>query len=1643
MAVTAAELKNLVIGDDSQWQTVVKRTQESLVLLERQADQMRTTIGASFSGLGVSLEPLTVAVTEIGAKIDQLVTITGAGFESMTEEITTAVGRVASVTETAMSEAAVSMQASIGEAAASIEGSLETIQSQATTTGATIRTVFVNGATGAEALSVSMQQVAGSSEALKASILENRTAIANYSAELAAARGSLAELAVKLVQTADATGANSIASRELQVEYDKLALITRTMATEKAALVAETQQLTAQLNVEKFATQQLAAANVEEAGAAEVAGAATDTLNFQMRRHIGTMEGAAVGMRGMGMNLAFLSEMFGATTLTSFVLFGAIAVLGTKLLEWAFSSKKASEAAADLIARDEGLADAMSVLQSRADGSSEALNNQAATYDKLAHSGVDLNSIFATFATHLESVTRANSSLLESQNTLNETIERASSLTQNLTSDNDRSRATAEMAAQAVISQRRAIADENSEREKLEGSITKDIQALANYIQATGQSVESILQSTEAQRLNEFQLGRLRAELLLAANAQEQLNAAVRNFKPPALDSTIKTMGQLRESINKAAAEGASLSELAPRINALRKATAEQVAEQATQTGVLLKNKDAQTQVTAAMKAGEDAAGQLAAKIILYDQNLKAATSTTEKHAHAVHAARPVLDEFKNGLEGLDKAITVVISHLGDESIFGSLSKNARAQASVVKDAAQVASGAINDLFSAMGAKARAIPEVLLHLDKTLAVPLLAVAEQFENLKSTLNVLNFTRAAQGLQTLDDSIKIVGHTVEMSGEAIMALPAQVIDAFAKLGYSFQATLPILNAGAKVLKIGLQEMAQDSKILLDDLTSHNEVAAAKLVNDWKKQIAQMPINQLKQALKDMKQAVEDSPIFDELKINQEAARTFDSVIRMVEQEGVRLGKTQDQINADVLTKLKEFGEQYGSQFQVIGDRAVVLWAESVNKLPGSLDADLNRMIDLLGNFSAQAIIKMKGAIGGILQIFDAIPGKLHDSAQAFITWVNRIDQILGGLHKIFSAIPANLGDALGKIIELFKGVNTQVQSTVTVVQGSLDSIQKAAKAASQAVVQGGTSMNQTSDDWVGDLEKMDQASGAWSENVNDQMGKVVQATQQGASKVIGAIGAMMAGIALVMTGHSQGGGIGAIEGALGGFITGATIGSLIAPGIGTIIGGVIGAIGGFIAGILGGSKSTAQKQQEALQLEQLKQSVQKGAQDIVNAAIDGFNKAMEFFNNLDEFTAPRKAKFQEFWKAMTRLMDGFVELAKTWSAESLAQAKAFAETIGPIVETFGNAVAGLDALSAYGGVPEKALVSFANDLALSIGHFIAVMETFDDVSLIKRARKFADRITDVISVITNAVLAFMGTKDSPGLTQYTGIPAQVFDIFAADLKLAVEKMGAIADSVDMGMVKQAQRFSDKVRSVTALIADAMAAFLGGKDSPGLADYAKIPIEVFDAFFADIVIATNKMAEVITLIDTSMLAQSELFAEKMEPVFKALKTAIEALVPLKEYTRIPADTFQAFMDNFGQAIETMIAMIPMSERFITLAKTFEDNIKIGADHLANAIAIFTASIKNLGFGLAAFGVNVTFPNTGTTVGTSSLTSGGFTPTSATGGFTPSAVTGGNSTHVHIGNITVSGDDPKARALLRALADFHPLMAARLAQG
>lgn len=454
-------------------------------------------------------------------------------------------------------------------------------------------------------------------------------------------------------------------------------------------------------------------------------------------------------------------------------------------------------------------------------------------------------------------------------------------------------------------------------------------------------------------------------------------------------------------------------------------------------------------------------------------------------------------------------------------------------------------------------------------------------------------------------------------------------------------------------------------------------------------------------------------------------------------------------------------------------------------------------------------------------------------------------------------------------------------------------------------------------------------------------------------------------------------------GAVTGAGSGAGTAATG---ILGKIGTFFGGIFniaGAIDGIIKSIrsIFGIKSAFQKAMEAeqvaqarLQTQQMKLDIERTAQEVIQAAVSSFQKALEFFDQLDAFTPARKVKFQQFFANLTRLMKHFLELAQSWSITSLAQAKAAAETVGPVVEAISGLPDAFEAINGHFGIAQSAIDRFFADFSKVMDAFFARSEVWID-GISKRAMKVANRLSPVVELIS----AF-GTAMSD-ITDVKEPSDEMFAIFDRVIDKIVTHVANLSLKFDKAVLKTMANFAEKAGAALAIWKEAIESIRATVDVPtpseGDVDNVVAGIELFVA----------KLSAAVERLITTDLARVTAFANTIAPIAAAIKAWAETAEVVRGYTAIAADVWEQIVSDFERGLVLLNLLILDAQLYVDKATTFKSLIDQGSSLIEAALGAFGSSIS-----AASSALTGSLPQGGTALGSATAASFGVSSAQST---------------------------------------------------
>jgi TP901 family phage tail tape measure protein len=546
---------------------------------------------------------------------------------------------------------------------------------------------------------------------------------------------------------------------------------------------------------------------------------------------------------------------------------------------------------------------------------------------------------------------------------------------------------------------------------------------------------------------------------------------------------------------------------------------------------------------------------------------------------------------------------------------------------------------------------------------------------------------------------------------------------------------------------------------------------------------------------------------------------------------------------------------------------------------DELSHSIPSAWNKVIDgiltasgRVGDSLVQFGVKIKGWANDVFQVFNTLPGAWGKVTQSIFKtidqWASFFNSILGLLHRFIAAVPSSLSDLIANISNLFKGAQSGMSG---VVVSTTDTMAAGAKAAATGVASAGS--------------------------------QISAATESTSSKFVAGFGAMTAAIggfaaALGISASSPNKTVGFLGSLASSTIAGILAGLQFGPVTGAIVGG-ISLVGGIIGLFTG--KSAAQKEKERLDNEKLKADIGKTVQDTLNAALEGIKTALDLAPFVAEFEGPGKQQIQSLFKFMTRLINNFVEMAKSWSGANLAQAKAAAENIGPVFDVIANVPQAATAINSTFDVSD---IQVSKTFSI-LDKIVDAWEVEADKWLggpAKRIGKVADKLAPAVNLtapLTEAIKA-VNEVEIPS-DEKLGIVGVVLD------KIIVMFNG-LAERYAKPLLKSIQNVGEKLAPVLTL----------EKDTVELIK-ASVDIEVPKASAADNVATgmrqfVDALVAAFTDFNTAGLGVVLAIVLAISPVASAVKAWVETAALVRDYSAVGVDKWQQVAADFATGGQTI---------------------------------------------------------------------------------------------------------------------------------
>jgi hypothetical protein len=1565
--IRVATLENLITGDDSNFQAAKQRTEAGLQSLKTQAQASTSVISSSFQSAGASIGPA------ISAPI-----------QSAVNSINT-VGTAAQSSFNSASQASQNAGATISSAMQGVNAAISGVATEASAMGQGVA-AGANVAAGALNPLASVGAEAG--QAIKTASESAASGLAGLGASAVATGANVGELAlqkaqllgqIKNVEAGIRTEASALASAQSAVAqlgggHKQLNDAVQQSEQKLAGYITQQTLLKGELGSVNAALKGVTVAQTASGAAQQAATVATNaTAQATEKASLGVrLFGDAFGQtttrintgRGIlqGWDAAIEASVraFGGLPIAVAVGISILSALATKLLHSKAATDDAAKSTKDAAATYIALANAQSQAANAAQGVAANANASFQSLSNLAVGSGNLVVALQSIAKHQSTISEETANLDDAYAHLTGTGERWVRVAQNETISYMQLQANASDLRDEIVDSTNAI---NKETEAMGPAIAtvKAMQAI------TGATTQETLQWAQSSRLIsddalpavkaalESNMASLRSFVGHLADSTNRmfdmeraalsLRLALVNIKAPTFDITGTEQGiknafetaknavstsreQLKDWGDQLAANRKSLEPVIANITEYAKIHSKGATETARNSDATRIYNQKLNELNRGVLGLGDGSTEAALQVRQLAEAQKVSVNQTERHGGAAKVAHAAVSQYKDGVVGLSNAIDLVTKSLASgafDRLFDEVPKKARAGVAELKKAAEEVAKSFTDLL-----KLRTDEGVFRFNDEPIKITV-----------AGLKVLG-VEGVQQLKNVDLAVKEVRNAMDLLGIAALKLDKPVIEINEHQGALVDSTFHLTKAyrdleeKANKLHVALKIILPASKEInfsFDEITGHIS-ETGKATQQWSNNFgralddgvraANAAAPSLKLSLKAIKDAIESSFAFDEVKIANEVSDAVRSVITEFEKQGELLNETSEQIQKRVLDGLHSvFGPQWTGEFKKIGEQTLRQWSDDLNRLPGALDSVVNKMLTSLGILDTKARQQFKGTIGGILDIAGALPGKLGEvlkkGADAFTSWVNRIDTILKGLHKIFQSIPDGLGEMLSKVTGIFKGAQSGGQGSIfDDLFGAIKNISGEFASNTQNVMADiSDSMKFASKESQDSFNAIGSASASASASVGSA-----------ASSIIGSVG----GIATAITGLA----------AL--YTSTFTSKSAVVRGVGG--GASFGLIGALTSIFFGGpSKEEKElaKAQMAAQLQQAKDAIALSKETVKQAIAATSSALADLMAKVSEGVHVPKSVMKQFAADAAFLLSQISDALNSVAKKATPELKAAAENFSSVVSLAASIPAAFDAINGHWGIAESQFVIFFRDYDRLIDGLVASAEEHTKKSF-RKTGKLADLIAPAVNLITPLT---EGIKNIIGLKEPSDDELGVIDRVIDKI---VVHLGALGQKFEKYYLKTLQFFADKAQSSLELWGKAIEIIRASIDVPKPTEQdAENVVGGLELFINVLIARLGNMA-------TEGLEKVGAIAAAISPISTALKDWAESSSVIRGYTAIAADVWTNIVTDFEKGL-TFLDLLTLDARlFVDKSKTIDDLIKEGVGHLTSAMQGYGGGVVGL---------------------------------------------------------------------------------------
>jgi phage-related protein len=341
-------------------------------------------------------------------------------------------------------------------------------------------------------------------------------------------------------------------------------------------------------------------------------------------------------------------------------------------------------------------------------------------------------------------------------------------------------------------------------------------------------------------------------------------------------------------------------------------------------------------------------------------------------------------------------------------------------------------------------------------------------------------------------------------------------------------------------------------------------------------------------------------------------------------------------------------------------------------------------------------------------------------------------------------------------------------------------------------------------------------------------------------------------------------------------------------------------------------------------------------------------DNLKPAIEGLNSLRDYSRIWTGHLYQFIGNVVEFAGLFSYLTELVDKKTVDDSAKLAESFSKITNFIKGAAEGLNSIRDYGRIATSHLYQFIGNVTEFAGLFAFINDTVDQ-GVMKHAAELAESFGKITAIIKSGVENLTALKD---FTRIAQAPMLQFITSITDFS---GLFASATKDMDIKAIESASAVAESMSKIVGIIKGAVENFAA------LKDYGKISRQTVAIFLQDLKYFTEAFVETAPSIAEAVLKRATDYAEITGKVVGIIKSAIENLASLKDYSKLSRSTVGVFLDDLKYFATAFISTAP------SVAKEILDN----AGNYAESVGKFTGIMKNATEGLASLSTYTSVPS------------------------------------------------------------------------